>query len=148
MSLTPVMEGITPEHNFLIQSFMGFAWFIYPACMIVCTVLLQQLERGHKGIFKNAGTAAFPFCFGPLQMDRTPCTGVFPVRTDDRTLFYLRHGCFPVLKCLSDDRYIHRSYAGRRYFSIVPAWRWLFTDVSVCLQTPGFLLPQGLPPWY
>ena len=50
MSLTPVMEGITPEHNFLIQSFMGFAWFIYPACMIVCTVLLQQLERGHKGI--------------------------------------------------------------------------------------------------
>ena len=52
MSLTPVMEGITPEHNFLIQSFMGFAWFIYPACMIVCTVLLQQLERGHKGILK------------------------------------------------------------------------------------------------
>ena len=31
MSLTPVMEGITPEHNFLIQSFMGFAWFIFPA---------------------------------------------------------------------------------------------------------------------
>ena len=31
---------------------MGFAWFIYPACMIVCTVLLQQLERGHKGILK------------------------------------------------------------------------------------------------
>lgn len=52
MSLSPVMEGITPENNFFIQSFMGFAWFIFPASIIVCTVLLQQSERTNKGILK------------------------------------------------------------------------------------------------
>lgn len=38
--------GITPEHNFLIQGFMGLAWFMFPACMVVCTVLICQTERG------------------------------------------------------------------------------------------------------
>lgn len=45
-SLTPVMAGITPENNFFIQSFMGFAWFIFPASIIVCTVLLEQKNKG------------------------------------------------------------------------------------------------------
>ena len=26
-------EGISPEHNFLIQGFMGMAWFMFPASM-------------------------------------------------------------------------------------------------------------------
>jgi hypothetical protein len=45
-------EGILPEHNFLIQSFLGMAWFMYPACLVVCTVLLNQTERSNKGILK------------------------------------------------------------------------------------------------
>ena len=44
--------GISPEHNFMIQGFMGMAWFIYPAVMIVCTVLLWQTERGSRGLLK------------------------------------------------------------------------------------------------
>lgn len=42
-------EGISPEHNFLIQGFMGMAWFMFPAGMVVSTVLLAQTERSNHG---------------------------------------------------------------------------------------------------
>lgn len=45
-------EGISPEHNFLIQGFMGMAWFMFPASMVVGTVLLNMTERSNKGILK------------------------------------------------------------------------------------------------
>lgn len=43
---------ITPENNFFIQGFMGMAWFMIPASLVVCTVLLNQTERSNKGILK------------------------------------------------------------------------------------------------
>lgn len=43
---------ITPENNFFIQGFMGMAWFMIPASLVICTVLLIQTERSHKGILK------------------------------------------------------------------------------------------------
>lgn len=45
-------EGISPEHNFFIQGFMGMAWFMFPASMVVGTVLLSQTERANVGILK------------------------------------------------------------------------------------------------
>lgn len=45
-------EGISPENNFLIQGFMGMAWFMFPASMVVSTVLLNMTERNNKGILK------------------------------------------------------------------------------------------------
>lgn len=45
-------EGISPENNLLVQGFMSMSWFIFPASMIVSTVLLNQTERGNKGILK------------------------------------------------------------------------------------------------
>lgn len=44
--------GISPEHNFFIQGFMGMAWFMIPAALIICTVLLNQTERTNKGLLK------------------------------------------------------------------------------------------------
>lgn len=44
--------GISPEYNFFIQSFMGMAWFMIPAALAVCTVLLNQTERTNKGFLK------------------------------------------------------------------------------------------------
>ncbi|GAB2575177.1 ABC transporter permease [Gracilibacillus alcaliphilus] len=44
--------GIAPEDNFFIQGFLGFSWFLFPAGMVVATVLIRQLERGNKGILK------------------------------------------------------------------------------------------------
>ena len=43
---------ITPENNFFIQGFMGMVWFMIPASLVICTVLLIQTERSHKGILK------------------------------------------------------------------------------------------------
>ena len=45
-------EGISPENNFFIQGFMGMAWFMFPASMVVGTVLISQTERTNKGILK------------------------------------------------------------------------------------------------
>lgn len=44
--------GISPEHNMFIQGFMGMAWFMFPASMVVATVLLTQTERSNQGILK------------------------------------------------------------------------------------------------
>lgn len=43
---------ITPENNFFIQGFMGVVWFMMPASLVICTVLLNQTERSNKGILK------------------------------------------------------------------------------------------------
>lgn len=43
---------ILPEHNFFIQGFMGMVWFMIPATLIVCTVLITQTERAGNGILK------------------------------------------------------------------------------------------------
>ncbi len=45
-------EGISPEHNFLIQGFLGMAWFLFPASMVVSTVLLNLTEQNNHGILK------------------------------------------------------------------------------------------------
>lgn len=45
-------EGISPENNFFIQGFLGMSWFMFPASMVIGTVLLSQTERTNKGILK------------------------------------------------------------------------------------------------
>ena len=58
-------EGISPEHNFLIQGLLGMAWFMFPASMVVGTVLLAQTERGGHGILRML---ALPVSTGMLCM--------------------------------------------------------------------------------
>ena len=36
--------GISPENSFMIQGFMGLAWFLYPAFLVVLTVLLCVVQ--------------------------------------------------------------------------------------------------------
>ena len=43
---------ISPEHNFFIQGFMGMSWFMIPASLIICAVLLNQTEQRSRGILK------------------------------------------------------------------------------------------------
>lgn len=43
---------IAPENNFFIQGFMGMAWFMIPASLVICTVLLTQTERSGRGMLK------------------------------------------------------------------------------------------------
>lgn len=44
--------GISPENNYFIQSFLGFAWFMLPASLVVITVLIIQTERADNGFCK------------------------------------------------------------------------------------------------
>lgn len=53
-------EGISPENNFFIQSFIGLAWFMYPATLVISTVLLNQTERSNKGILKMLSLPVSP----------------------------------------------------------------------------------------
>ena len=43
---------ISPVQNFFIQGYMGMVWFMIPASLVICTVLLIQTERSHGGIVK------------------------------------------------------------------------------------------------
>ena len=45
-------EGMALADNYRIQGFLAMTWFMYPACMVVCTVLLSQLERNNRGMVK------------------------------------------------------------------------------------------------
>ncbi len=45
-------EGISPENNFLVQSFLGFVWFMLPTSIVILTVLLSQTERANRGLLK------------------------------------------------------------------------------------------------
>lgn len=47
-----MQAGISPENNFLIQGLLGMAWFMYPASIVVGTLLLNQTERSNNGIIK------------------------------------------------------------------------------------------------
>ena len=53
-------EGISPENNFFIQGFMGFAWFLFPASIVVITVLIAQTERKNRGLFKMLSLPVHP----------------------------------------------------------------------------------------
>ena len=44
--------GIAPENDFFIQAFLGLAWFMYPATLVIGTVLLCQTERNNHGLLK------------------------------------------------------------------------------------------------
>lgn len=44
---------ITPENNFFIQGFMGMVWFMIPASLVICTVLLNQTANKQRN-FENA----------------------------------------------------------------------------------------------
>src|SRR5699024_2662523 len=44
--------GLSPEMNFFFQTFLGLSWFMYPASLVVITVMLNQLERSNQGMQK------------------------------------------------------------------------------------------------
>lgn len=60
LNFTMQNEGISPENNFLIQGFLGMAWFMFPASIVVCTVLLIQTERESRGLLKMLSLPVSP----------------------------------------------------------------------------------------
>ena len=76
--------GISPENSFFIQGFMGMAWFIYPAVMVVTTVILVQTERTNHGILQDARPSGQHAAFVPCQIH---CPG------SDRSSIYPVYDC-------------------------------------------------------
>lgn len=143
-TMNPATEGLSPEHNFFIQSFMGLAWFMFPASMVVCTVLLVQTERSHGGILKMLSLPVNPAAL---------CTAKFvvllllaAVQIVLMTVCY--YPCAAIVSHLNDYNLILSPLfvlreAGIFYLSGIPmaAVFWL---IAVCIRTPIFSMGIGL----
>lgn len=137
-------EGITPEYNFLIQGFLGMAWFIFPASMVVSTVLLNQTERSSKGILKML---ALPIRTAKL------CMAKFAVLLSLAAVQVLMSvGMYYLSAALVTETQNHNfilpplfviKEAGLLFASSIPmlTFFWL---LSVCIQTPIFSVGIGL----
>lgn len=137
-------EGISPENNFFIQGFMGLAWFLFPASIVVSTVLLTQIERGNQGILKmltlpldirKLCLAKFIVLLSLAGIQVLISAGVYFIsgaiasQTQDYDLLL---GPVPVLRM-----------AGVIWLTAVPM-AGFFWMLAVCVKTPVFSMGIGL----
>lgn len=137
-------EGISPENSFFIQGFLGMAWFMFPASMVVGTVLISQTERANKGILKMLalpiGTAKL--CMAKFLVLLTLAavqilmmTGMYYISAAicSRTQAYPL--ILPPLFVLKEISFL--------FLSAIPMVA-VFWMLAVCIQTPIFSIGIGL----
>ena len=137
-------EGISPENNFFIQGFMAMAWFIFPATMVVITVLQTQTERSNHGILKML---ALPVSTAKL------CMAKFVVLVSFSAIqFLMSIGMYYISIAIAGhtqnyDFFLSPLFVfkevGMMWASSIPmlAFFWL---LAVCIQTPIFSIGIGL----
>lgn len=137
-------EGISPENNFLIQGFMGMAWFMFPASMVVSTVLLNMTERSNKGILKmlSLPIATTGLCLAKFVA--LLALAAFQILMTV-LMYFVSAG---IASQIQDYNFILQPLfvfkeAGLIFVSAIPmlAFFWL---LSVCIQTPVFSIGIGL----
>lgn len=137
-------EGISPEHNFFIQGFLGMSWFMFPASMVVGTVLLCQTERANKGILKML---ALPVSTEKLCLAKFL---VLLVLAAAQILMMAGMYYFSAAVCWGTQGYpfvlpplFVAKETGFLFLSAIPmlAFFWM---LSVCIQTPIFSVGIGL----
>lgn len=137
-------EGISPENNFFIQGFMGMAWFMFPASMVVGTVLLSQTERANRGILKMLALPinTAKFCIAKFVVLLTLAaaqilmmTGVYYIGAAISSETQDYNFILPPLFALKEIGFI--------FLSAIPmiAFFWM---LSVCIETPIFSIGIGL----
>ncbi len=137
-------EGISPENNFLIQGFLGMAWFMFPASMVVGTVLLNQTERSNHGILKMlalpVGTVSICLSkfillliLAALQILMT--VGMYYVSASIATVAQDYNFLLSPVFVFKEAAFI--------YLSSIPMLSF-FWMLSVCIQTPVFSIGIGL----
>ncbi len=137
-------EGISPEHNFLIQGFMGMAWFMFPASMVVGTVLLAQTEQSGHGILRML---ALPVSTGRLCLAKYVILLILAA-----VQMAMMVGMYFVSAAIASwiqdyDFLLNPLFVGKlalgMYVSAFPmiAFFWL---LSVCIKTPVFSVGVGL----
>lgn len=137
-------EGISPENNFLIQGFMAMSWFMFPASMVVSTVLINQTERSNNGILKMLSM--------PISSVKL-CLAKFVVLLSLSAFQLLMTvGAYFVSAAIASHSQEYNfilsplfvfKEAGLIFVSAIPmlAFFWL---LSVCIQTPIFSVGIGL----
>ncbi len=136
--------GITPENSFFIQGFMGMTWFISPAVMTVCTVLITQTERTSNGILKML---ALPVNTAGLAMAK------YVVLLALSALYFLLNtGAYYISAAIASatqsyDFLLAPGYvleqAGYLFLSSLPMLA-VFWLIAVCIRTPVFSVGIGL----
>lgn len=137
-------EGISPENNFLVQGFLGIAWFMYPASLVICTVLLTQTERANRGMIKMLSLPVRP---GQLCMAKFVVLLLLSgfqmvmmivmyyisaaIATQTQSYGFIQ----PLLLVLRE--------AGPVYVLSIPMAA-LYWMIAVCVQTPVFSVGIGL----
>lgn len=137
-------EGISPENNFFIQGFMGMSWFMFPASMVVGTVLLSQTERTNKGILKML---ALPVSTAKLCMAKFVVLLALAALQIGMAVGMYYAGA-AIASGTQNYNFILQPLfvfkeAGLIFVAAIPmlAFFWL---LSVCIQTPIFSIGIGL----
>lgn len=47
-----VTNELTPSQNLLFQSLSSYTWFLLPATIVICTVMIEQVEEKNRGLLK------------------------------------------------------------------------------------------------
>lgn len=137
-------EGISPENNFFIQGFLAMSWFMFPASMVVGTVLLSQTERTNRGILKMLALpiSTAKLCFAKfvvlLALAATQIlmmTGMYYISAAIVSKTQDYNFILPPLFVAKEVACI--------FLSAIPmiSFFWL---LSVCIQTPIFSVGIGL----
>ena len=144
MNFNMQAEGISPENNFFIQGFMGMCWFMFPAGMVVGTVLLSQTEKADRGLLKMLtlplNTAKLMFAkFVILLMlaavQILMMTGMYYISAAVSSKLLAYHFILPPLFVLKESCFL--------FLSAIPMIA-VFWMLSVCIGTPIFSVGIGL----
>ncbi|GGN65072.1 ABC transporter permease [Oceanobacillus indicireducens] len=136
--------GISPENNFLIQGLLGMGWFIYPASMVVGTLLLNQNERSNNGILKML---ALPLSTAKLNMAK-----FVVLLTLAASQILMAVGIYYISAAIASQIESYNfmlsplfvlKEAGLIYLSSIPMIA-VFWMLSVCVKTPIFAISIGL----
>ena len=137
-------EGISPENNFFIQGFMAMAWFIFPASMVVVTVLQNQTERSNYGILKML---ALPVGTAKL------CMAKFVVLVSFSGLqFLMSVAMYYISVAIASHTQNYDFFLSPLFVLKEALMMWLssipmlafFWLLAVCIQTPIFSIGIGL----
>ncbi len=144
LNFTMQAQGISPEHNFFIQGFMGMSWFMFPASMVVSTVLLTQTERINKGLLKMLALpihrsilciAKFIVLLGLAAVQMLMMTGMYYISAVISSAIQDYNFILPPLFITKET--------GLLFLSTIPMLA-CFWMLSVCIQTPIFSIGIGL----
>lgn len=137
-------EFISPENNFFIQGFLGMSWFMFPASMVVATVLLNQTERKNKAILRMLSLPIRPakLCFAKFAVLLALAAAQILLMTG---VYYLSAW---IASATQDYQFILpplfvAKEIGFIFLSAIPMIA-VFWMLSVCIRTPVFSVGIGL----